>query len=175
MQLTLMMKRRVLGKSTGPWYRKKFGKVRQKITRLQTKDCVRKNTICSYVFTIAELGLDCLDYFIILSWDLCFMCFKKESEILAFVSTGVVVLQGVLMLIFHLLIHDYSRVNCVNSGPKEKGVFVTGIPEIDVVNFSTRSGTALSGVYTCNLLNDLEFYLGQILSLYEAKSLGKYV
>ena len=33
----------------------------------------------------------------------------------------------------------------------------------------------LSGVYTSNLLNDLEFYLGQILSLYEAKSLGKYL
>ena len=33
----------------------------------------------------------------------------------------------------------------------------------------------LSDVYTSNLLNDLEFYLGQILSLYEAKSLGKYL
>ena len=31
-----------------------------------------------------------------------------------------------------------------------------------------------SGVYTSNLLNDLEFYFGQILSVYEAKSLGKY-
>ena len=30
----------------------------------------------------------------------------------------------------------------------------------------------LSGVYTSNLLYDLEFYLGQI---YEAKSLGKYL
>ena len=27
---------------------------------------------------------------------------------------------------------------------------------------------ALSGVYTSNLLNGLEFYLGQIMSLYEA-------
>ena len=35
--------------------------------------------------------------------------------------------------------------------------------------------TELSGVYTSNLLNDLEFYLSQILSLYEAKSLGKYL
>ena len=33
----------------------------------------------------------------------------------------------------------------------------------------------LSGVYTSNLLNDLEFYLDQILFLYEAKSLGKYL
>ena len=33
----------------------------------------------------------------------------------------------------------------------------------------------LSGVYTSNLLSDLEFYLGQILSLYEAKSLGTYL
>ena len=33
----------------------------------------------------------------------------------------------------------------------------------------------LSGVYTSNLLNDLEFYLGQILSLFEAKSFGKYL
>ena len=32
---------------------------------------------------------------------------------------------------------------------------------------------SLSGVYTSNLLNDLEFYLGQILSLYEAKYLGQ--
>ena len=35
--------------------------------------------------------------------------------------------------------------------------------------------STLSGVYTSNLLNNLEFYLGQILSLYEAKSLGKYL
>ena len=33
----------------------------------------------------------------------------------------------------------------------------------------------ISGVYTSNLLNDLKFYLGQILSLCEAKSLGKYL
>ena len=33
----------------------------------------------------------------------------------------------------------------------------------------------LSGVYTSNLLNDLEFYLGKIFSLYEAKKLGKYL
>ena len=33
----------------------------------------------------------------------------------------------------------------------------------------------LSGVYTANLFDDLEFYLGQILSLYEAKCLGKYL
>ena len=33
----------------------------------------------------------------------------------------------------------------------------------------------LSGVYSTNLLNDLEFYLGQILCLYEAKSLEKYL
>ena len=33
----------------------------------------------------------------------------------------------------------------------------------------------LSGVYTTNLLNNLVFYLGQILSLYEAKTLGKYL
>ena len=33
----------------------------------------------------------------------------------------------------------------------------------------------LSGVYTSNLLNDLEFYLGQILSLYKAKSLGNHL
>ena len=33
----------------------------------------------------------------------------------------------------------------------------------------------LSGVYTTNLLNHLEFYLDQILSLYEARSLGKYL
>ena len=33
----------------------------------------------------------------------------------------------------------------------------------------------LSGVYTSNLFSNLEFYLGQILSLYEAKSLGKYL
>ena len=31
----------------------------------------------------------------------------------------------------------------------------------------------LSGVYTSNLFNDLDFYLGQILSLYEAKYLGQ--
>ena len=31
----------------------------------------------------------------------------------------------------------------------------------------------LSGVYTSNLSNDLDFYLGQILSLYEAKYLGQ--
>ena len=36
-------------------------------------------------------------------------------------------------------------------------------------------GIALSGVYSSSLLNDLEFYLGQILSLYKAKSLGKYL
>ena len=30
----------------------------------------------------------------------------------------------------------------------------------------------LSGVYTSNLLNDLDFYLGKILTLYEAKHLG---
>ena len=30
-----------------------------------------------------------------------------------------------------------------------------------------------SGVYTSNLFNDLDFYLGQILSLYEAKYLGQ--
>ena len=30
---------------------------------------------------------------------------------------------------------------------------------------------SLSGVYTSNLFNDLDFYLGQILSLYEAKYL----
>ena len=37
-----------------------------------------------------------------------------------------------------------------------------------------RFGDAcLSGVYTSNLFNDLEFYLGQILSLYEAKYLGQ--
>ena len=29
------------------------------------------------------------------------------------------------------------------------------------------------GVYTSNLFNDLDFYLGQILSLYEAKYLGQ--
>ena len=33
----------------------------------------------------------------------------------------------------------------------------------------------LSGVYTSNLFKDLDFYLGQILSLYEAKGLGKYL
>ena len=33
----------------------------------------------------------------------------------------------------------------------------------------------LRGVYTSNLLHDLEFYLGQILSLYEAKSLEKHL
>ena len=33
----------------------------------------------------------------------------------------------------------------------------------------------LSSVYTSNLQNNLEFYLGQILSLCEAKSLGKYL
>ena len=31
----------------------------------------------------------------------------------------------------------------------------------------------LSGVYTSNLFNDFYFYLGQILSLYEAKYLGQ--
>ena len=31
----------------------------------------------------------------------------------------------------------------------------------------------LRGVYTSNLFNDLDFYLGQILSLYEAKCLGQ--
>ena len=31
----------------------------------------------------------------------------------------------------------------------------------------------LSGVYTSNLFNDLDFYLGKILSLYEAKYLGQ--
>ena len=31
----------------------------------------------------------------------------------------------------------------------------------------------LSGVYTSNLFNGFEFYLGQILSLYEAKYLGQ--
>ena len=35
--------------------------------------------------------------------------------------------------------------------------------------------SCLSGVYTSDLINDLEFYLGQILSLFEAKSLGKYL
>ena len=34
---------------------------------------------------------------------------------------------------------------------------------------------SLSGVYTSNLFSNLEFYLGQSLSLYEAKSLGKYL
>ena len=34
---------------------------------------------------------------------------------------------------------------------------------------------SLSGVYTSNLLNNLEFYFGQVLSLYEAKILGKYL
>ena len=33
----------------------------------------------------------------------------------------------------------------------------------------------LSGVYTSNLFSDSEFYLGQLLSVYEAKSLGKYL
>ena len=33
--------------------------------------------------------------------------------------------------------------------------------------------STLSGVYTSNLFNDLDFYLGQILSLYEAKHLGR--
>ena len=32
---------------------------------------------------------------------------------------------------------------------------------------------ALSGVYTSNLFDDLDFYLGRILSLYEAKYLGQ--
>ena len=32
---------------------------------------------------------------------------------------------------------------------------------------------ALSGVYTSNLLNDLDFYLDEILTLYEAKYLGQ--
>ena len=32
---------------------------------------------------------------------------------------------------------------------------------------------ALSGVYTSNLSNDSDFYLGQILSLYEAKYFGQ--
>ena len=31
----------------------------------------------------------------------------------------------------------------------------------------------LSGVYTSNLFNDLDFYLGQILCLYEAKYLAQ--
>ena len=31
----------------------------------------------------------------------------------------------------------------------------------------------LSGVYTANLFTDLDFYLGQTLSLYEAKYLGQ--
>ena len=37
----------------------------------------------------------------------------------------------------------------------------------------TRSvvGPSLSGVYTSNLFNDLDFYLGPILSLYKAKYL----
>ena len=43
-------------------------------------------------------------------------------------------------------------------------------PEYDI--FIT---SVLSGVYTSNFLNDLEFYLGQILSPYGAKSLGKYL
>ena len=34
---------------------------------------------------------------------------------------------------------------------------------------------SLSGVYITNLLNDLDFYLGLILSHYEAKYLGKYL
>ena len=38
----------------------------------------------------------------------------------------------------------------------------------------THSTTpCLSGVYTSNLFNDLDFYLGQILYLYEAKYLGQ--
>ena len=46
-----------------------------------------------------------------------------------------------------------------------------------IVAVSPQEGffSCLSGVCTSNLLNDLEFYLGQILSLYEAKSLGKYL
>ena len=40
---------------------------------------------------------------------------------------------------------------------------------------STCLVTHLSGVYTSNLLNDLEFYLGQILYLCEAKSREKYL
>ena len=44
--------------------------------------------------------------------------------------------------------------------------------------FGTLYGSGaspLSGVYTSNVLNNLEFYSGQILSLYEAKMLGKYL
>ena len=40
-------------------------------------------------------------------------------------------------------------------------------------NILCKSRRNLSGVYTSNLFNDLEFYLGQILSFYEAKSLGQ--
>ena len=43
------------------------------------------------------------------------------------------------------------------------------------LDFSTKSfiQSRLRGVYTSNLFNDLDFYLGQILSLYEAKYLGQ--
>ena len=84
----------------------------------------------------SELGLDGLDYFIIVTWNLCFAFFKKEKETLAFVFTSVVVLQGLSMLVFHLLIHDYSRVNCVNSGHSQKGSFVTALPSVEEINKS---------------------------------------
>ena len=48
----------------------------------------------------------------------------------------------------------------------------TYVNAVETLSWFTRH--ILSGVYTSNLLNDLEFYMGQILSLYEAKSLGKY-
>lgn len=85
-----------------------------------------------FFFHLKELGLDFFDYFIIVSWNLCFGFFKKEMEILAFIFTGIIVLQGLFMLVFHLLIHDYSRVNCVKSGPKEKGVIVTELPKLNL-------------------------------------------
>ena len=49
----------------------------------------------------------------------------------------------------------------------------TNFPEVqdDLQVFWTSQ--ILSGVYTSNLLHDLEFYLGQILSFYEAKYLGQ--
>ena len=37
-----------------------------------------------------------------------------------------------------------------------------------IQKFENTKITVLSGVYTSNLLNDFEFYSGQILSLYEA-------
>ena len=43
------------------------------------------------------------------------------------------------------------------------------------MSYYTYTNYCLSGVYTTNFLNKLEFYLGQILSLYQAKSLGKYL